>query len=108
MNSGKTLSIVANGTLSQQVEEGAKVNLQVKYGLIRLIHQETDLCDQVKNVDLECPLEKGDRDITKDVDIPKQVPPVCVHFITISTVSRVLFSPQLCHSVLHLSDEPEI
>lgn len=74
--SGKTLSIEATGTLSQDIEEGAKVRLQVKYGLITLIKQEASLCDYVKEVDLECPLKKGDLKLTKDVDLPKEIPPV--------------------------------
>jgi hypothetical protein len=52
------------------------VHLQVKYGLIRIINQEADLCDNLKNVDLECPLKKGPMELTKDVDLPKEIPPV--------------------------------
>lgn len=52
------------------------MHLQVKYGLIRIINQEADLCDNIKNVDLECPLKKGDMTLTKDVDLPKEIPPV--------------------------------
>jgi hypothetical protein len=52
------------------------VNLQVKYGLIRLISTTADLCEQIKNVDLECPIEKGKLSITKSVDLPKEIPPV--------------------------------
>jgi len=72
---GKTLTIKAKGTLNEAIEEGAKVHLQVKYGLITLINQEADLCEQVKNVDLECPLDKGKLELTKDVDLPKEIPP---------------------------------
>jgi len=71
---GKTLNIVASGNLTQKVEKGAKVHLQVKYGLITLINQQADLCDQVGNVDLECPLEKGPLKLSKDVDLPKEIP----------------------------------
>ena len=73
--SGTALSIVARGDLSEDVEDGAKVHLQVKYGLITIIKQTADLCDQVKNVDLECPLKKGELALTKDVELPKQIPP---------------------------------
>ncbi|KAF2145295.1 uncharacterized protein K452DRAFT_266090 [Aplosporella prunicola CBS 121167] len=72
---GKTLSIEANGTLHKDIEEGAKVRLQVKYGLITLIKQEAPLCEYVKEVNLECPLKKGDLTLTKDVELPKQIPP---------------------------------
>ncbi|KAF2805497.1 uncharacterized protein BDZ99DRAFT_466488 [Mytilinidion resinicola] len=72
---GKTLSITAKGTLNEAIEDGAKVHLQVKYGLITLINQEADLCEQVKQVDLECPLDKGKLVLLKDVDLPKEIPP---------------------------------
>jgi len=71
---GSNLTIVASGTFSQDVEAGAKVFLQVKYGLISLIKQEADLCDQISNVDLTCPLKKGPMELTKSIAIPKQVP----------------------------------
>jgi hypothetical protein len=74
---GSTLSISATGTLSEDVGEGAYVVLQVKYGLIRLVNTQADLCEQVANVDLECPVKKGKVSITKDVQLPKEIPPVC-------------------------------
>ena len=70
------LAIAANGTLAKDIQEGAKVHLQVKYGLIRLINQEVELCDYADQVGLSCPLEKGDQKITKAVDLPQQIPPV--------------------------------
>ncbi|KMU84167.1 phosphatidylglycerol/phosphatidylinositol transfer protein [Coccidioides immitis H538.4] len=72
---GKTLTIKASGTFSKQVDRGARVLLQVKYGLIRLINQTADLCDQIENVDLHCPLEKGKMTFTKNIDLPKEIPP---------------------------------
>merc|ERR1711977_813750 len=72
---GKKLSIAASGTLHEDVEEGAKVHLQVKFGLITLINQEADLCDQVDKVELSCPLKKGDLKLTKEVELPRQIPP---------------------------------
>lgn len=47
----------------------------VKYGLIKLLSQKADLCEQMKNVDEKCPL-KGEKTITKEVDLPQQIPPV--------------------------------
>jgi len=72
---GKTLKIEAVGTLLEDVEEGAFVILQVKYGLIRLVNTQADLCQQVSNVDLKCPIKKGKTTITKDVELPKEIPP---------------------------------
>jgi len=71
---GENLTISASGVFSKDVNPGTKVLLQVKYGLITLIKQEADLCDQIGNVDLECPLEEGPMKLTKDVKIPKEVP----------------------------------
>ncbi|KAL9123669.1 MAG: hypothetical protein Q9175_008314 [Cornicularia normoerica] len=72
---GKTLTIEAKGNFTEKVEEGAYLVLVVKYGLIRLINQQADLCEQMKNaVDEECPLI-GEKTITKDVDLPKEIPP---------------------------------
>lgn len=65
----------------EDIEEEAKVILQVKYGLIRLVNTEADLCQQVSNVDLECPIKKGKVTITKDVELPKEIPPVSPRFL---------------------------
>ncbi|KAI2607304.1 phosphatidylinositol/phosphatidylglycerol transfer protein [Hypoxylon fragiforme] len=73
--SGAELVIQATGTVFEPITEGAYVNLVVKYGLIRLISTKADLCEQIQNVDLKCPIEKGDLSITKSVEIPKEVPP---------------------------------
>ncbi|KAB8235325.1 Phosphatidylglycerol/phosphatidylinositol transfer protein [Aspergillus alliaceus] len=72
---GKTLVIEAKGTFHERIEQGAYVLLEVKYGLITLIRQTADLCEQIVNVDLKCPLEKGEMTLTKQVDLPKQIPP---------------------------------
>lgn len=50
--------------------------LQVKYGLIKLLSTTADLCEQIKEVDLECPIKAGQMKITKEVDLPSQIPPV--------------------------------
>jgi len=72
---GKTLVISAVGTVKETIVEGAYILLQIKYGLIRLISTKVDLCEQIKNVDLTCPIEKGLVAITKAVEMPKEIPP---------------------------------
>jgi len=72
---GQKLTISANGTFSKDIEPGATVFLQVKYGLITLIKQEADLCDNLPQIDMSCPIKEGVLSIKKEVDIPKQVPP---------------------------------
>ncbi|KXH43825.1 ML domain-containing protein [Colletotrichum salicis] len=71
---GKELVIKASGTVKQNIEKGAYVLLQVKYGLIRLISTKADLCEQIENVDLECPIEKGVLTVTKSVELPNEIP----------------------------------
>lgn len=74
--SGKQLVIKAKGEVKQTITKGAYVQITVKYGLIRLISMKADLCDQITNVDLECPLKAGIMEISKSVDLPAQIPPV--------------------------------
>ena len=73
--SGKVLTIKAQGDFREKVEEGAYIELSIKYGLIRIISTTADLCDQLKEVDEECPIE-GPKTITKDIQLPKEIPPV--------------------------------
>lgn len=75
-HSGTELVIKALGTVSEPIEKGAYIQLQVKYGLIRLISTKADLCEQIKNVDMECPIEEGLLSITKTVSLPAEIPPV--------------------------------
>jgi len=72
---GQSLSIKATGDFKEEVGEGFKMHLQVKYGLITLINQNADGCDTIKKGDLDCPLEKGEMSLTKDVDLPREIPP---------------------------------
>ncbi|EPS28164.1 Phosphatidylglycerol/phosphatidylinositol transfer protein [Penicillium oxalicum] len=72
---GQTLTITASGVFHERITSGATVNIVVKYGLITLIRQTMDLCEQIENVDLKCPLEKGRMTMTKQVDLPSQIPP---------------------------------
>ncbi|KAH7328016.1 ML domain-containing protein [Stachybotrys elegans] len=72
---GKELVIKAKGSVKETIDEGAYVLLTVKYGLIRLISTKADLCEQITNVDLECPVKPGDLEVVKSVDLPAEIPP---------------------------------
>lgn len=72
---GQNLTFVASGFLKEDIVEGAYVDVDVRYGFIRLIHQTFDLCEEVQNVDMECPINKGQQLISKLVEIPNEVPP---------------------------------
>ncbi len=56
---GETLSIIATGTFKEQIEEGAYILLRVNYGYIKLVNTKADLCEQIKNVNMTCPIDKG-------------------------------------------------
>lgn len=101
-DSGQDLVIKASGTVSEPIEEGAYVALQVKYGLIRLISTKADLCEQVKNVDLECPIDSGDLTLTKTVELPKEIPnvrtslPLSAHDILLIITPGQIHCPRRC------------
>lgn len=73
--------------MKEKIGGDAYVLLTVKYGLIRLISTKASLCEQVENVDLKCPLEEGKVEVTKSVDIPAEIPPVCLPFFSSFSVS---------------------
>jgi len=73
--SGHSLTVNASGYLKETIEDGAYVNVIVKYGLITLIKTTIDLCEKVQDIDVKCPIQKGPVSIYKTVDIPKAVPP---------------------------------
>jgi len=52
------------------------VKVEVKYGYIKLIHQTIDLCENAGQVNLKCPVESGEITLTKEVTLPKPIPPV--------------------------------
>jgi hypothetical protein len=57
------------------VTEGAKLHYSVKWGLVTILKQTVDFCETVKEADLECPIEKGDITLEKEVKLPKEIPP---------------------------------
>ncbi|KAK2616436.1 Phosphatidylglycerol/phosphatidylinositol transfer protein [Conoideocrella luteorostrata] len=76
---GKELVIKANGTVLKTIEQGAYIELIVKYGYVRLLKTTADLCEQMDEVNMECPVKPGDRLITKTVELPKEIPPGTYH-----------------------------
>lgn len=76
---GQKLTIKASGRLTESIEKGAYVKVEVKYGYIKLVHQTLDLCENAGQIDLECPVEAGEITIIKEVDLPKAIPPGKYH-----------------------------
>lgn len=80
-HSGQNGTVDASGILSKDIEEGAYVNLEVKYGPITIVKDTIDLCKQVKSADKECPLRKGPITVKKEFSMPEQIPNVSITYI---------------------------
>jgi hypothetical protein len=72
---GSNLTISAAGNLEKDIVQGAYVIVDVRYGYIRLLKQTIDLCEEVENVDLTCPIEAGYQELTKQIALPNEIPP---------------------------------
>jgi hypothetical protein len=72
---GQSLHIDFKGYLSESIEQGAYIDLIVKYGVVKLLQKKIDLCEQAKEIDKECPLDEGEFSFIKDVDLPNDIPP---------------------------------
>lgn len=72
---GANLSFAATGLLSKPIEEGLYVVVLVRYGYIKLLEKTFDLCEELVNVDMTCPIAEGPQAIAKTVEIPDEVPP---------------------------------
>lgn len=75
---GENLTISANGEVFETIEEGAYIDVEVRLGYIRLLSQTFDLCETLEDNDIEglsCPIEPGEYNIKKIVEIPGEVPP---------------------------------
>lgn len=72
---GENMTVSGSGVTTQTIEQGAYADVVVHYGLIKLLTQKFDLCEQAKEVDLECPIAPGKYDLTKTVALPGQIPP---------------------------------
>jgi len=73
---GQNLTIDAMGILKIDIEEGAYANFEVKYGFIKLLSGTADLCEKAAEVNLECPIGKGQVNVQKLIELPSQIPPV--------------------------------
>ncbi|KAJ1969062.1 Phosphatidylglycerol/phosphatidylinositol transfer protein [Dispira parvispora] len=71
---GNRLVIKGSGTVHQTIHEGSIVKITVKYGFIKLLTKEYQLCDLVKEIDQTCPIQPGHLSFTKEVDIPGEIP----------------------------------
>jgi hypothetical protein len=72
---GQKLRVLVAGHLREQLNKGAHVLVNIKYGWIRLPNQDLDICDILPSAGLHCPVKAGS-DIAADVeiDIPGSIP----------------------------------
>jgi len=72
---GQKLLYSIEGTLNQDIKQGAVVHVRAKLGFIQLMNQDLDLCQEIKKIGRECPVPKGPFSLNQTVDIPKEAPP---------------------------------
>ncbi|KAK9469053.1 ML domain-containing protein [Lipomyces arxii] len=72
---GADLYIEGEGYLYEPISEGAFVEVEVRYGFIRLVKETIDLCEQLEKADKSCPLDKGVIKFAKSVELPGEIPP---------------------------------
>ncbi|KAK4521513.1 Rab-GAP TBC domain-containing protein [Mucor velutinosus] len=90
VQAGSELTIEASGTVKETVREGAAATVVVKLGVVQLLRKTFDICDELEkhkdDVELQCPIEKGDLTVTQKITLPKEIPRgkflVSVHAIT--------------------------
>lgn len=80
---GADLFIEGEGFLAETITEGAFVEVEVRYGFIRLVKETIDLCEQLGKADKSCPLDRGVIKFAKSVELPGEIPPVSISFLAI-------------------------
>jgi hypothetical protein len=73
---GQALNIKATGIFSEAVTKGSYAQVIVKYGLVRLLNQTYDLCDNIGQANISCPIGPGEITLEHNIDLPKEIPPV--------------------------------
>ncbi|KAI8984331.1 ML domain-containing protein [Mycotypha africana] len=72
---GTDLEIEFKGFLKETVPEGTKVQIMVKFGVVRLLQKEFDFCDKIQEIGEKCPIPKGELKFKKVVSLPREIPP---------------------------------
>lgn len=78
---GQPLTVSMNGTLKRRVNDGI-AHVKAKLGFIQLIDRDYQICDYAKEVDMECPFEKGPLVFEKVINVPGEVPPVSLIYFS--------------------------
>ncbi|EPQ60742.1 hypothetical protein GLOTRDRAFT_124488 [Gloeophyllum trabeum ATCC 11539] len=74
---GYNLTVDFDATVSDVIQVGAYIWVEVKLGYIVLIRKTFDLCEQATQLDAqyECPLAAGDYTVHHEIELPKEIPP---------------------------------
>ncbi|OCH92508.1 hypothetical protein OBBRIDRAFT_726717 [Obba rivulosa] len=73
---GQNLTITVKGVAKEQIEDGAYASVVITIGGIKLPPKEYDLCEEARkaNASIQCPIEKGEHEVTQTVELPKEIP----------------------------------
>ncbi|EJD48124.1 hypothetical protein AURDEDRAFT_113020 [Auricularia subglabra TFB-10046 SS5] len=73
---GENVTVTASGTVYRTIDEGAYVVVTVKLGLVKVVTQRVDICQQLRESsdDVQCPVEPGEYNVETVVPIPGVAP----------------------------------
>ena len=102
---GAKLIIRVTGYVHETIVQGSTGHAKAKLGFIGLFDKTMDLCEQLKNVNKECPIPEGPFELIHQVDIPQQAP--SVHHVLYLLIFRentmcLQMQLQLIQSILHV------
>ncbi|KAJ3060183.1 Phosphatidylglycerol/phosphatidylinositol transfer protein, partial [Rhizoclosmatium hyalinum] len=69
---GARLDVAVVGSLSEDVLDGAYINVVVKLGIIKLYQGKLDLCEESGKIGHACPIAKGRQEVYHSVDFPRE------------------------------------
>ena len=78
---GQRLTVRVDGQLDKVVREGSRVQVRVRYRRIPLLTREVDLCAELaklQDAPERCPLQPGEKHWQYAVDLPNEIPAVCL------------------------------
>ncbi|KAL1917658.1 uncharacterized protein VTP21DRAFT_4051 [Calcarisporiella thermophila] len=71
---GEEVTLKTKGTLSEQVEVGATIEVEIKYGPIVVKRLKNDFCEELKKANKTCPLAKGPQELIVSTQLPNDIP----------------------------------
>lgn len=74
---GVDIKLILNGILNENILDGSEIYLNVRYRTIKLLTKKMNLCrelENAKNIDIKCPITRGDKKLEYKFTIPEEVP----------------------------------